>query len=64
MCANSKCVNPEHLEPVTAAANMAEMLARNYLVRRIRELEQALDAIQSDHPLLAQVGINHMREVA
>lgn len=38
-CANSFCVNPDHLQPVTARENMAEMLARKYMESRIRDLE-------------------------
>lgn len=64
VCANSRCVNPEHLQPVTAAANMAEMLARRYLVGRIQQLEAALTAIAPDHPALAEVSVSQMSEVA
>jgi hypothetical protein len=56
-CANSFCVNPEHLQPVTAAANVAEMLARRYMESRIKDLEAALAAVQPDHPLLAEAGL-------
>jgi endogenous inhibitor of DNA gyrase (YacG/DUF329 family) len=58
MCANQFCVNPDHLQPVTAAANMAEMLARRYMLSRIADLESALRLVQPDHPLLAEVGID------
>lgn len=56
-CANTRCVNPDHLEPVTAAANTVEMLARTYMLRRIRALESALRAAAPEHPLLGEVGI-------
>jgi endogenous inhibitor of DNA gyrase (YacG/DUF329 family) len=56
-CGNSFCVNPEHLQPVTAAANMAEMMARRYMQTRIKDLEAALAAVQPDHPLLTEVGV-------
>lgn len=56
-CANSFCVNPDHLQPVTAVANMAEMKARRYMESRIKDLEAALAAVQPDHPLLAEVGV-------
>ena len=56
-CANSKCVNPDHLQPVTAAANMAEMLARRYYVSRIQDLEAALRAIDPEHPLLTEAAV-------
>ncbi len=52
-CANITCINPDHLQPVTAAQNMAEMLARRAYVRRIRDLETALAALEPTHPLLA-----------
>lgn len=54
-CANSFCVNPTHLQPVTAAANGAEMLARNYMVQRIADLEAALVRLDPTHPLLGEV---------
>lgn len=41
-CANRRCLNPEHLIPVTANENMAEMKARQYYIRRIKELEAQL----------------------
>lgn len=56
-CANHRCVNPEHLQPVTHRDNSAEMLARTYMVRRITELEAALAQLDANHPLLAEVGI-------
>lgn len=56
-CANAKCVNPEHLQPVTHRENNAEMLARNYMVRRIEQLEDALRTLAPDHALLAEVGL-------
>lgn len=56
-CANSRCVNPAHLQPVTHAENAAEMLARTYLVSRVRDLESALSSLAPGHPLLTEVGI-------
>ncbi len=56
-CANTKCVNPEHLQPVTHRENTAEMLARRSYLNRIRELEQALEQIDQNHPLLAQIEV-------
>lgn len=56
-CANTICVNPEHLQPVTHAQNAAEMLARRYYESRIADLEAALQETQPDHPLLGEVGI-------
>ena len=59
-CANAACVNPDHLQPVTARENMAEMLARTYLESRIRDLEAALALTQPEHPLLREVGISRV----
>lgn len=56
-CANTMCVNPEHLQPVTARENTAEMLARTYMESRIADLEAALALLAPAHPLLAEVGI-------
>ena len=55
LCANTACVNPAHLEPVTHAANTAEMLARRALLDRIEELEQALAALDPTHNLLQRL---------
>lgn len=52
MCANSACVNPEHLQPVTHYDNVAEMLARHSYIKRIRDLESALKELDPEHPLL------------
>ena len=38
-CANTMCVNPDHLQPVSHRENMAEMLTRKTLTNRIRDLE-------------------------
>lgn len=57
MCANTRCVNPDHLQPVTHRENIAEMLERKYYIARISELEAALTAINSNHPLLKHVSI-------
>ena len=51
-CANSRCVNPDHLQPVTHRENAAEMLARGSLTARIRELEAALEEFDPEHELL------------
>ncbi|GEM41961.1 hypothetical protein NN4_64800 [Nocardia ninae NBRC 108245] len=51
-CSVARCVNPDHLQPVTQASNVAEMLARTYYVSRIRALEAALSAIRPCHELL------------
>lgn len=57
ICANTKCVNPAHLQPVTARDNTAEMLARTYMETRIADLESALALHDPDHPLLREIGI-------
>lgn len=57
ICANSTCVNPVHLQPVTHRENVAEMLARQSYLARIDELEQALRKVAPDHPLLASIPV-------
>lgn len=57
MCANTKCVNPDHLQPVTHRENVAEMLARNSYLNRIRELEEALEKISPGHELLNRIPV-------
>lgn len=39
VCGDPRCVNPDHVVPATQAANVAESLARNSYIRRVRELE-------------------------
>lgn len=56
VCANSLCVNPDHLQPATYAENIAEMKARHSYLDRIRELEAALAESVPDHPLLDVAG--------
>lgn len=51
-CANRACCNPDHLRVVTAHENTAEMMERNYYLKRISELESALLSINPEHPLL------------
>lgn len=57
-CATTMCVNPMHLQPVTERDNIAEMLARNYMLNRIAELEAALAVHDPEHPLLREVGLS------
>lgn len=57
ICGNSKCVNPDHLQPATHRDNVAEMLARHTYLDRIEELEGALRALAPDHPLLDRVRV-------
>lgn len=57
VCANTMCVNPDHLEPVSHVENVAEMLARTWMERRIRDLELALHEISPTHKLLEQVSL-------
>lgn len=47
-CANRSCVNPDHLEPVTSAQNMAEMLARMSYIARINELEAEVARLRAE----------------
>ena len=55
MCANARCANPEHLQPVTHRDNMAEMLARNSYLNRIAELEEAIKELAPNHEVLDRV---------
>ena len=54
-CANTMCVNPEHLQPVTHAENIAEMRARRSYEMRITELEHALRTVAPMHPALDRI---------
>lgn len=49
-CANPSCFNPDHLQPVTARENVAEMHERNFYLNEIErlkaELAQALRTIE------------------
>lgn len=56
-CANSHCVNPDHLQPVTHRDNSAEMLARKSLTARISELEAALKEFDPEHELLKVIPV-------
>lgn len=57
VCANSLCVNPEHLQPVTHRDNTGEMLARRSYLDRIAELETALAEVAPHHPALRVVPV-------
>ena len=57
ICANTKCVNPEHLQPVTHRDNVAEMLARHSYLNRIAELEEAIKELAPNHEVLDRVPI-------
>lgn len=56
-CANTKCVNPDHLQPVSHVENTIEMMQRNYYLQRIEELEQALRKADPRNDLLRHVGL-------
>lgn len=58
MCANTKCVNPDHLQPVTYRENTAEMLARNSYLKRIAELEAAIRGMNPNHEVLNRIRMN------
>lgn len=53
-CAVADCVEPTHLQVVHPWENSAEMRERNSYLRRIEQLEEALSAIDADHPLLGK----------
>ena len=57
ICAKTECCNPNHLQPITHRENVAEMMARTYMVRRIADLEAALTEASPGHPLLIEVGL-------
>lgn len=57
MCANTKCVNPDHLQPVTHRDNTAEMMARRAYVDRIAELEEVIKKLDPSHEVLNRVPI-------
>ena len=57
MCANRKCCNPKHLQPITHYDNSAEMLARHSYLARIAELESELDRLDPQNPLLYQIKV-------
>ena len=57
ICANTKCVNPDHLQPVTHRDNVAEMLARHSYLDRIAELEEVIKEIAPNHEVLDRVPI-------
>lgn len=57
ICANRSCVNPQHLQLVTARENTAEMMKRNWYERRIRDLEARLAELSPEDPLLNEVSI-------
>lgn len=56
-CANRGCVNPEHLQVVSAWENTAEMMKRNWYIKRIAELEKALYAVEPKHPAIKGMDI-------
>lgn len=55
-CANTSCLNPDHLQLTTHAENIAEMMARQSYIARIAELEQALAECAPEHPALKKGG--------
>ncbi len=42
-CANRCCINPNHLQIITQAENLAEMMGRKTYEKRIAELEKKLE---------------------
>lgn len=52
ICATAACVNPSHLQPISARENIAEMHQRNVYLARIAELEAELRRLDPGSPLL------------
>lgn len=46
-CANRSCVNPKHLQAITRHENVAEMLERRQMDKRIRDLEDEVDRLRA-----------------
>ena len=46
-CANSRCINPDHLERASQADNTLEMLARRDYEARIRALEARVEELEA-----------------
>lgn len=57
-CANRLCVNPDHLQLVSQRENMAEMFERNYYIKRIAELEEALFRADPTNPALLSANLS------
>ncbi len=57
ICANTLCVNPDHLQPVTHRDNIAEMLARHSYLNYIAELREVVAELAPDHPILAVIEV-------
>lgn len=55
ICGNSHCVNPDHIEPATAAQNVGEMLARTSYEQRINELTDELKRIDPNNEVLNRI---------
>ena len=54
-CANPACVNPGHLQAVSAVDNRAEMFQRKWYEARIAELESALAEVAPGHQALGSM---------
>jgi hypothetical protein len=44
ICANTLCVNPDHLQSISQRENTAEMLERKFYISRIAELENIIES--------------------
>lgn len=47
-CANSICVNVNHLQMVTQSENIAEMRERQYYLKRIEQLEEKVEKYEQE----------------
>lgn len=52
ICANNRCVSPDHLQWLSPYDNLAEMKERSRYIMRIKRLEKALAELDPNHKLL------------
>lgn len=47
ICANNKCINPEHLQPASRAENTLEMMSRRDYEAEIAQLKEKVAALEA-----------------
>lgn len=52
ICANRKCLNPDHLQAISKRENLAEMRQRRTYIKRIQELEDIIKELDPENPIL------------